>query len=87
MAPLFRSTRLIPIKSSGWYLSYYFLPVEHVYLFQKAAFAPETSSTDLTQFYRDCQNAPPLQLFDLPAHAQPLSTVMVSELLLPLTHV
>ncbi|XP_028403221.1 autophagy-related protein 13-like [Dendronephthya gigantea] len=42
----------------------------------KAAFAPETSSTDLTQFYRDCQNAPPLQLFDLPAHAQPLSTVM-----------
>ena len=41
----------------------------------KAAFAPETSSTDLTQFYRECQNAPPLQLFDHAA-AQPLSTVM-----------
>ena len=41
----------------------------------KAAFAPEASSTDLTQFYRECQSAPPLQLFDHAA-AQPLSTVV-----------
>lgn len=60
------------IKSSQLALEDDFIMVE-----LKAAFAPDPSSSDLTQFYRECQNAPPLELFDS-GPAQPLRTVMNS---------